>query len=368
VADGPVAVVGSGLAAFCAYVTLRHGGLGPGEVVVFGPTADPAEAWRRRAAAINQRAMRSESDGHCFPSSFPGLALRTINRRSSLGPLVQTVLDRYHPTVDEFLDHVAALRARCGWDDDLRPVRVERIRAVGDGFEIDGHGRFAHVLVAPGHPGLARPPEFASDPRAVHAYEPHGYGASVAVVGAGLAAATEWVNALAAGASVVSVRRREPVRRPLNVPRPLLSRRGLARFHATAGDERLAILADVLAPSFPPDRRVDRVLTDAARDGRFATAASVNGAEQVICATGFVRGYDADPVLRRLVDDHGLETAGHLIVLDPDSSVPGLTAPGRTLALAGAPAQWAYPAADTLAGAKYAARRFVRKVMACRTR
>jgi hypothetical protein len=368
VADQPVAIVGSGLAAFCAYVTLRHGGLEPGEVAVFGPTPDPAHAWRRRADAISQRAMRSESDGHCFASSFPGLAIRTINRRSSLGPLVQTVLDRYHPTVEEFLDHVSALRARCGWDESLRPVRVERVRAVGEGFEIDGQGPFAHVLVAPGHPGLARPAELAGDPRAVHAYEPHGYAASVTVVGAGLAAATEWLNALAAGATVVSVRRREPVRRPLNVPRSLLSRRGLGRFHAAPAAERLATLERVLAPSFPPSRHVDRVLADAARAGRFATAPSANGSEQIICATGFARGYRADPLLSRLVDDHGLETAGHLIVLDPDSTVPALTGRGRTLALAGVPAQWAYPAADTLAGAKYSARRFLRRVRACRTR
>jgi hypothetical protein len=368
VADQPVAVVGSGLAAFCTYVTLRHGGLQPEEVAVFGPSCDPAAAWRRRATAINQRVMRSESDGHCFATSFPGLAVRTVNRRRSLGPVVQTALDRFHPTVEEFLDHVSALRAGCGWDDSVRRVQVERVRAAGDGFEIDGHGRFAHVLLAPGHPGLARPAELAADPRAVHAYEPHGYAASVAVVGAGLAAATEWVNALAAGATVVSVRRREPIRRPLNVPRTLLSRRGLGRFHAAPAAERLAMLEQVLAPSFPADRHVDRVLADASRAGRFTTAASVNGAEQIVCATGFLRGFRADPLLSGLVDDHGLDTAGHLIVLDPDSTVPALTDRGRTLALAGVPAQWAYPAADTLMGAKYAARRFLRRVRECRTR
>ena len=94
----------------------------------------------------------------------------------------------------------------------------------------------------------------------------------------------------------------------------------------------------------------------------------MNGAEQIVCATGFVRGYRADPMLARLVDEHGLETAGHLIVLNPDSTVPALTRRGRTLALAGAPAQWAYPAADTLMGAKYSARRFLRRVRECRTR
>ncbi len=55
-------------------------------------------------------------------------------------------------------------------------------------------------------------------------------------------------------------------------------------------------------------------------------------------------------------------------MLAPDSTVPALTNGERTLALAGAPAQWAFPAADTLVGAKYAARGFLRRVQAWRTR
>jgi hypothetical protein len=46
--------------------------------------------------------------------------------------------------------------------------------------------------------------------------------------------------------------------------------------------------------------------------------------------------------------------------------VPALTDDRRTLSLAGVAAQWAFPAADTIAGAKYAARAFLRRV--CRTR
>ena len=111
-------------------------------------------------------------------------------------------------------------------------ARIDRIAAVEGGFEVGRHGVFRHVLVATGHPGLALPDELAGDPRVVHAYEPHEYAARVAVVGAGMAAATEWLNALAAGAEVVSVRRREPARRPLNVARPFFSKRGLAGFYA----------------------------------------------------------------------------------------------------------------------------------------
>jgi cation diffusion facilitator CzcD-associated flavoprotein CzcO len=249
-----IAVVGSGLAGFTAYATLRHGGLEPAEIAVFGLEDDPAAVWRRRAGAIRQREMRSESDGHCLPTTFPGLAVRAAFRRPSLRPLVESVLDRFHPTVDEFLAHVEELRERCGWDASIRRARVERVRAVDRGFELDGHGVFRHVLLAPGHPGLHVPEELRRDSRVVHSYEQHDYASRVTVVGAGLAAATEWLNALEAGAEVVSVRRREPVRRPLNVPREYFSRRGLAGFHRLGPDQRSALLRALLAPSYPPGR------------------------------------------------------------------------------------------------------------------
>lgn len=364
----PVAIVGSGLGGLVAYATLRHAGLEPGEIAVFGTDPDPAAAWRPRAAAIRQRLMRSESDGHCSPRSFPGLAAREAARRRDLAPVVQSLCDRYRPTVDDFLRHVERVRVRTRWDESFRRSRISRVAAVPGGFELDGNGVFRHVLLAPGHPGHALPAELESDPRVVHAYEPHDYAGTVAVVGAGMAAATEWLNALAAGAEVVSVRRREPVRRPLNVDRPLFSKRGLAGFHATSVPERAAVLLQLSEPSYPPGRAWDEPLERAAREGRFRVEAELNGAEQVICATGFRRGFRHDPLLRRLVDEHGLETAGRWLVLAPDATVPGLTGAERTLSLAGVAAQWAYPAADTLVGMKYATRRFLHRIQRCPTR
>jgi hypothetical protein len=381
-----VAVVGSGLAGFTAYQTLRRGGLEPEEIAVFGTDADPVGTWRLRAAAIRQREMRSESDGHTLPTSFPGLALRSVRRRRSLAPLVQTVADRYHPTVDEFLAHVEERRERSRWDESVLLTRVERVRAVDGGFELDGPepetpapgrqpdrprrswGVFRHVLLAPGHPGLNVPAELRDDPRVVHSYQPHDYASTVTVVGAGLAAATEWLNALEAGSEVVSVRRREPIRRALNVPRHYFSRRGLAGFHGLAPRERAERLKTLLVPSYPPGRKWDEPLARAAEEGRFRVEASLNGTEQVICATGFRRGFSHDPLLAQLASEHELETVEGWIVLDPDSTVPALTDGARTLALAGVPAQWAFPAADTLAGAKYAAHRFLERVRSCRTR
>lgn len=368
-----VAIVGGGLAGFTAYATLVHGGLEPEDVTVFDASGpDPAAVWRRRAAAIRQVRMRSESDGHCFATSFPGMAVREARRRRTPVPLVRSVCDRYRPTVADFLAHVDELRAATAWDDSVVAGRVERIAAVDGGFELTWtdaasavqRGTFAHVLVCTGHPGLNVPDDLAADPRVVHAYEPHGYAGEVAVVGAGMAAATEWLNALAAGARVVSVRRREPLRRPLNVPRPLFSRRGLAAFHATSPGARCDVLRDLATPSYPPGRAWDEPLASP----RFSVAAGLNGAEQVICATGFLRGFRHDPLLAQLVDEHGLATHDRWIELAPDCTVPALTGDARTLALAGVAAQWAYPAADTLVGAKYAARGFLRKVQACRTR
>jgi cation diffusion facilitator CzcD-associated flavoprotein CzcO len=313
-----VAIVGGGLAGFVAYLTLRRGGIDAEEITVFAPELDPAAVWRRRAAAIRQTHMRSESDGHCLPTSFPGLAVRDARRRRSLAPLVRSVCDRYHPTVDDFLEHVEELRVRNDWSARVRQARVERVRAVDGGFDLDGHGVFPHVLLATGHPGIASPDELRDDPRAVHAYEPHGYAASVCVVGAGLAAATEWLNALGAGAEVISVRRREPVRRPLNVPRHYLTRRGLTAFHRLRPGRRVVVLRELLAPSYPPGSEWDEPIALAAKEGRFRIEAAVNGADQVICATGFLRGHRHDRLLRRLVDEHQLETAGGWIVLAPD--------------------------------------------------
>ena len=155
------------------------------------------------------------------------------------------------------------------------------------------------------------------------------------------------------------------MRRRLNVPREWFSRRALDGYHRTAAPERAAILRKLLAPSFPPGRRWDEPLARAGE--RFRVEQSLNGSEQVICATGFRRGFQHDPLLRRLAEEQDVETFQDWIVLDRDSTVSALTDDRRTLALAGAAAQWAFPAADTLVGAKYAARGLLARVR-CRTR
>jgi cation diffusion facilitator CzcD-associated flavoprotein CzcO len=362
------AIVGGGLGGLVTYLTLRHGGVEPGDIAIFGTDPDPASVFRAHASAIRQQHMRSESNGHCFARSFPGLAVRSALRGPSLRPLLDSVRDRYRPTVEEFLDHVAEARERSRWDESFRRLRIEHIDAVDGGFSLDDQGVFAHVMLAPGHAGLAYPPGLEDDPRVVHAYQSHDYADEVAVVGAGMAAATEWLNALAAGSRVVSVRRREPARRPLNVERQYFTKRGLASFRRTGRDERIALLRSFVAPSYPPGPEWDEPIAAAIGSGRFRVEPELNGAAQVICAPGFLRGFAADALLRGLVNEHGLDTAEGWIVLGDDSTVPLLTDDDRTLAMAGACAQWAHPGADTLVGMKYAARCLLRRVRRWRTR
>jgi hypothetical protein len=147
------------------------------------------------------------------------------------------------------------------------------------------------------------------------------------------------------------------------VPRPYLTRRALAAFHREPPQQRAAHTRELLAPSYPPGRAWDEPLSRAA--GRFRVEPAVNGADQVICATGFLDGVAHDPLLLRLVDEHGLETADGNLVLAPDATVPALTDDARTLAVAGIAAQLAYPAGDTLMGARYVAHHFLDR---CRTR
>ena len=150
--------------------------------------------------------------------------------------------------------------------------------------------------------------------------------------------------------------------------RHYFTKRGLAGYLGTDPERRVELLRDFLQPSYPPGRDWDEPLERAESEGRFHVEPAVNGAAQVICATGFRRGFRHDRLLARLADETGIETAASWIVLDADSTVPGLTDATRTLALAGAPAQWAFPAADTLVGMKVAARGFLRRVRAWPTR
>ena len=269
----PVAVVGSGLAGFTAYQTLRRALAGPARSPSSGRTPILRPRGGVRAAAIRQR-RDALGERRALPARdlVPGpRASRSVRRRRSPRPLLESVARPLPPDGRRVprarrascASGAAGTRASCG----AGSSGCARSTAASSSTA----GRFRHVLLAPGHPGLNVPEELRDDPRVVHAYEPHDYAPTVTVVGAGLAAATEWLNALAAGAEVVSVRRREPVRRPLNVPRRVLlppRARGLPPAAGRAsGSSGFATLP---APSYPAGRAAGTSRSSAPpREGRF---------------------------------------------------------------------------------------------------
>ena len=130
--------------------------------------------------------------------------MREAARRGSLRPLVSSVTNRYHPRVDDFLAHADEVRGRSGWDRALSP-------AVWNG-SARSTAASSSTATARSRTCWSRPviPASRAIPGTVHAYEPHEYASRVAIVGAGMAAAAEWLNALDAGSEVISIRRREP--------------------------------------------------------------------------------------------------------------------------------------------------------------
>ena len=232
-----VAIVGSGLGGFVAYATLRHGGLEPAEIAVFGDEPDPAGAWRPARPRSGSAGCARRATATATRPRSRGSPRGRRRAAATSSRCCSAVCNRYRPTVAEFLRHVDELRERSRWDESFRAARIERVRRSTAASSSTGTAASGTSCSRPAIPASPSP-ELAADPRVVHAYEPHEYASRVAVVGAGMAAATEWLNALAAGAEVVSVRRREPARRPLNVARPLFTKRGLAGFRATRGGER----------------------------------------------------------------------------------------------------------------------------------
>jgi len=377
---------------------LRYRGLSPDDYAVFDDQAQPLAAWTESTVAIRQTAMRSESEGHLFPTDFPGFALIDAIRNASVAPLVLSAVNRYHPDLRDILAHGLGLAAAGGMPERTVRVRVARIRR-----EIDPEPHFAlfdhagselerarHVFLSLGH-GPLRWPEACAEPEQragltgvlFHAYEPKpDFDCSVMVIGSGMAAMTEWLNVLEAGGTVIAVRRgREIVEQPLSAPRHIFGGPWLDRYHALSAEDRMDVLRQNARGSFPGRhwlgplpaaerdgrlRKIVGTVVDVERhgDGVKVTLVGSDGSREklqvgaVIAATGFRPGWQEQEVLVNLVRDYSLETRGPYLALEDDCTIPGLSQPGSILSVAGVSAAWAYPGADSFSGLKYAARRF----------
>lgn len=399
------AIVGAGPAGLIAFAALRYRGLACSDVAVFDDRP-PMAVWTERTEAILQEEMRSESDGHLFPTDYPGFALLDSIRKRNPTPLILSALNRYHPSRQDIQRHGMAVVDHFGLQQCLRPARIARLTFTD---EPEPHamlrdasgvvvGRARHVLLGLGH-GDLRWPEALADSSArarlgsalTHSYQRKTYRpGTYLVIGSGMAAAAEWKNILAAGGSVVALRRREDIlEQPLSAPRCYFSGPLLDRFQHLDREERAALLEATARGSYPARSVRRETLDDAVaggrirhRVGRLAGVSRQDGGmdvaiessdgvstcrvDGVIAATGFQSGWKAHPLLRDLVGDFALDTQGDFVVLNEDCTVPLPAGLGATVTLSGPLARWVFPPADSFAGMKYVARRFANTVFAAR--
>lgn len=383
-----VGIIGGGVAALVASVVFRSEGMGAGDVAVFSPHADPLLSIEKYGTAIGQQELRSETEGHFFPTDFPGLALVDSVRLRSARPVVRAAFNAYHPTFADWLAHGRQVAAS---------LPTTHVAAVVGDVVYDAReqvfcvydtasrlvGKCEHVVLALGRPGL-RVPGWAKSahvaPFVTHAYEPKQYaGESVVVVGSGMAAAHEQVSALLAGCRVTAVARSPRVRQDLNLPRCEFTTQALRRYWALPPAERHAFLNTVRTPSYPRKVVWEKLFRNAEREGRlvyvrgevaeievgsWGARVRIKGrgvvpAQRIVLATGFEVDARKHALVDTLCTRYGFAVEQGRIIADNNCTVPGIGTPQHMLAVAGGLAEWAIPFADTVAGMKYVARRLV---------
>lgn len=400
--DVTIAVVGDGFGALLVYVTAVYLGFKPEQVGIFGERTNPVGTYQQFAWNLGQTVLRSESESHFLPADWPTFAQMDAYARRSPAALARSVRRKFNPGVAEVLAEAQVVTRNLGYPDRvLGGVKVGWIaREPGEPpyFSLYDErarllGRARHVIVAVGHGPLSFPGIYGAaredaeiGERIVQAYEPKTYfpGGRYIVVGSGIAAVNEWVNVLEAGAQCIAMRRNpEPEDQDLNVPRCLFDGSGIDAFQGLSFEQRMTFLGRALRGTSPTRRNwgdavsaglkrgtFEEVIGEATeigkgpagltvsvqlRDGRSGTI-DVTG---VICATGFVKSALALPVVRRLAETYDVPIERERVRLKSNCGVPPLDRDDSRLAMMGLSANTAVPNADTIAGLKYIARRFV---------
>jgi len=400
--DSVIGVVGDGFGSLMVYTTAVYLGFRPGQVTIFGPNESPIDTYQQFAYDLGQTVLRSESESHFLPADWPTFAELEAWSRKSLEPLTRSVSRKFNPPVRSILTQATVVQRMLGWPENKMNTGVawiQRETAPVPHFVLYDEdakyiGRAKHVMLAIGHGPLSFPPVLAnarSDPvmaeRIVQAYQAKAYatGGRYIVVGAGIAAVNEWVNALDAGASVISLLRSpEPDEQDLNAPRCLFEAYGIDAFAGLPFDERLAFLGKILKGTAPTRREWAARVAKGRAEGRFEhLMGEIDGVQSgieglqvhisrrdgtdlgslditgIVAATGFQKASLTIPVLRRLIEAYAIPVEAGRIVLATNCGVPGLDQPDSRLCVMGIMANDVIPHGDTIAGLKYIARRFV---------
>lgn len=400
--DSVIAVVGDGFGSLLVHVTAQYLGFTNDEITIFGPSDNPVGTYQQFAYNLGQTVLRSESESHFLGPDWPTFAQLDAWSHKSLRPLYRTTRRKYNPGVAEILTEAAVVTRRIGWNDVRIPARVgwlqRQTQPVPHFVLYDEQanfiGRAKHVMLSPGHGPLSFPPALAKarkDPtvgdRIVQAYEPKQYapGGRYIVLGAGIASVNEWTNILDAGASALALTRNpQPDTQDLNVPRCLFESIGIDAYTQLPFDQRIEFLGQVLRGTRPDRKQWLTRIQEGQKEGRFDAVVgeidkiepgraglrvyvkSMHGEDPgwldvtgVVAGTGFNKSVLTLPLLRRLVEFYKIPVVNGKMKLQTNCGVPGLDLPESRLCCNGLIANNVIPHADTIAGLKFIARRFV---------
>jgi hypothetical protein len=400
--DSVIATVGDGFGSLLVHCTARYLGFDNEQLSVFGPSDNPVGAYQQYAYNLGQTVLRSESESHFLAPDWPTFAQLDAWSHKSLRPLYRSIRRKYNPGVAEILTETAVVARRTQWEHARVPVRVGWLQREMNPMphfvlydeQANFIGRAKHVQLSPGHGPLAFPPMLAKarkDPaiadRIVQAYEAKQYasGGRYIVLGAGIASVNEWANVLDAGGSVLALTRSpQPETQDLNVPRCLFESIGIDAYTQLPFDQRIEFLGQVLRGTRPQRKQwLDRIQTgqqegrfdalvgeidrvEAGRAGLRVYVKSAHGEDPgwldvtgVVAGTGFNKSALTLPLIRRLIEHYNVPVVNGKIRLQTNCGVPGLDRPDSRLCCNGLIANNVIPHADTIAGLKFIARRFV---------
>jgi hypothetical protein len=398
-----IGVVGDGFGALLVYVSALYLGFRPDQIGIFGKNIVPTSTYQQFAWNLGQTVLRSESESHFLPADWPTFSQLDAYARFDPAPLFRSAGRKFNPGVPEIMTEASIVADRLGWKDRIIGgthvgwvVREPGPPAHFSIYDEDAQllGRAKHVMLAMGHGPLAFPGIYGKareDPamrdRIVQSYEAKQYykGGRYIIVGSGIASVNEWANCIEAGAQCIALRRNpHPDEQDLNVPRCLFDGSGIDAFQGLDFDARVDFLGKALKGTAPTRRNWSDIIRTGREQGLFeevignvtdispgpaglkvhlklydGTDAGDIDVTGIVAGTGFVKSALALPVIRRLAQTYGVPVHRERLKLKLNLGVPPLDRPDSRLAAMGLVSNTIVPNADTIAGLKYEARRFV---------
>ena len=401
--DFTIGVVGDGFGALLVYATAVYVGFAPEEIGIFGRNLIPTSTYQQFAWNLGQTVLRSESESHFLPADWPTFSQLDAWARSDPTPLFRSAVRKFNPGVADIMAEAEVVSRTLGWES--RVVGGSHVgwvvREAGppphfslfdDDANLLGHAK--HLMLAPGHGPLAFPGIYgqaredpATGDRIVQAYEPKTYfrGGRYIVVGSGIASVNEWANCIEGGASCIALRRNpQPEEQDLNVPRCLFDGSGIDAFQGLTFDERVQFLGNALRGTSPNRRGWNEIIDWGRQNGTYeefigsiteiapgpaglkvklqqldGTPVPEIDVTGIVLGTGFVKSAFSIPVIRRLCETYDVPVEHERLRLKPNCGIPPLDRPDSRLCAMGLISNTVVPNADTIAGLKYQARRFV---------